>query len=363
MSQHGPRNLKYVYLSDSEKLAYLPNLSQENLKILNLEYCTRLVKLPSLRFQDVLEERIEEETNARDKHENWNSTVYEIYNFEFFGIDMNSRDISLLESEWTVKPDDYILNLKGCSNLRTLSKISGNIKYMCLRSTAVKELHFSIGSLNNLVIIDLNDCKCLKNLPSSICDLESLEYLDMNGCLSIDKFPELPKKIRGLDLSGTSIKYVGSSSFECLPHLDILYMNNCKRLESLPTSICKLKSLMRLSLSDCSQLKSFPEILEPMENFEYLFLNGTEIMDLPSSIENLVMLDTLNLRQCKNLRSIPTSICKLKYLRVLSLIDCSQLESFPEILEPMEYLEDLFLKGTRIKEIPWSIRNLVELHF
>ncbi|EXB94809.1 hypothetical protein L484_005065 [Morus notabilis] len=61
-------------------------------------------------------------------------------------------------------------------------------------------------------------------------------------------------------------------------------MTNCTRLDTLPTSICKLKRLAILDLFHCSEFKSFPEILEPLEYFSRLNLNGTRIKDLPESV-------------------------------------------------------------------------------
>ncbi|GMN49623.1 hypothetical protein TIFTF001_018785 [Ficus carica] len=95
--------------------------------------------------------------------------------------------------------------------------MSGNIRYICLRYTAIEELHPSIWSLENLAFLDLNSCKYLKNLPSSTCQLESLELLDLGGCVRIDKFPELPKNIRTLPLSRTAIEQL-----ETLPALSVV---------------------------------------------------------------------------------------------------------------------------------------------
>ncbi|PON46057.1 TIR-NBS-LRR-like protein [Trema orientale] len=345
--QPGPVNLKYVDLSEAKKLNCLPDLSRANLKVLSLPLCTSLLELPPLRFGNVLDKLPEEETRIREK-------IYDKI--------VKCSRISLMDNTWISEIDNSILRLDFCNKLKTLSKMSGKIEYISLYSTAVEEfIDSSIGSHNNVFFLDVNKCECLKNLPSSISDFGSLEYLGMSGCLSIDKFPKLPKNLRGLDLSQTSIAQVFESSLECLPHLNILYMCNCTRLESLPTSICKLKSLKRLNLSGCSRLKSFPRILEPMDHLELLDLEKTGIKDIPWSIENLVMLETLNLSQCENLESVPTSICKLTSLKVLDLSFCPKLKSFPEILEPMETLRLLYLIGTGIKDIPLSIRNLVML--
>ncbi|XP_062076386.1 TMV resistance protein N-like [Humulus lupulus] len=250
------KNLNYVNLRCSNKLTCLPNLSRANLCHMDLRFCGSLVELPPLRFHNVL---------------------------------------------------DGILYLNKCFNLRIVSEMFGNIKLIDLSWTKIEELHSSIGSLKNLHELRLSYCKHLKKLPSSICYSESLQLLHMRECVSIDKFPELPNNIKDLDLSETSIRQINSSSFECMPYLKYLYMTRCTMLESLPTTICKLKSLEQLCFSNCSQLKSFPEISEPMENLKKLYLAETWIDAVPQPIEYLPELITLDLSGCKNLKSIPVS--------------------------------------------------------
>ena len=57
---------------------------------------------------------------------------------------------------------------------------------------------------------------------------------------------------------------------EAKRHLNLAYCNN---LVSFPETICRLKALIFLSCSGCSQLNSFPEILENMENSKELSVN------------------------------------------------------------------------------------------
>ena len=139
----------------------------------------------------------------------------------------------------------------------------------------------------------------------------------------------------------------------------------CGNLLSLPETICYLKSLAFFSCQGCSQLKSFPEIREVMENLRELYLDGTAIQELPSSIQSLKGLQYLNLAYCSNLLSLPETICHLKSLAFLSCWGCSQLKSFPEIREDMENLRELDLDETAIEELPTSIQRLhglQELH-
>ncbi|PON42392.1 TIR-NBS-LRR-like protein [Trema orientale] len=338
-------NLKVVKLSFSTKLTHIPDFSRANLKSLYLNGCNSLVAVPPLRFQQVLDKRVRKE---RKKRISFATLLADSY-------------LTPIESDyrpfWWMFPKvmDYSLDLSHCSNLKAFPEMSGNIQYLFLRSNAIEELHSSIWSLDNLVFLDLNDCKCLKNLPRSIGRLESLDHLDLGGCISIDRFPELPRNIRSLHLSGTNIKRVPSSSFECLPSLEDLYLNNCTRLETLPTSIYRLKSLVTLNLTDCSELKSFPEILEPMECLKDLYLDRTGIIKLHSSIENLTGLRWLLLRECKNLEFVPNSIYNMSRLELLGLSECPKLESLPALLGDFHFKIEVDLSYSSILKLPdWN---------
>ena len=221
--------LKYINVENSDKLANIPDLSRANLKILKLTMCKSLVEAPPLKFQQVT---TREESLVR-------SSV-------FFSHDPY-RSVN-----------NYLLDFCGCFNLKTLSTMSGNIKHMHLCHTAIEELHSSIFSINTLVSIDLTQCPQFKSLPGDICKLKSLEYLNLGGCSSFNNLPaKLPESLIELNLSETAIEQVQSSSFECLPNLKILIMNKCKMLETLPSTIGKLKSLKRLGLSQCPKLNEW----------------------------------------------------------------------------------------------------------
>ncbi|CBI33318.3 unnamed protein product, partial [Vitis vinifera] len=89
---------------------------------------------------------------------------------------------------------------------------------------------------------------------------------------------------------------------------------------------------------------------------------GSDMNEVPI-IGNPLELDSLCLRDCKNLTSLPSSIFGFKSLATLSCSGCSQLESIPEILQDMESLRKLSLSGTAIKEIPSSIQRLRGLQY
>nr|XP_028956654.1 disease resistance-like protein DSC1 [Malus domestica] len=270
------------------------------------------------------------------------------------------------------------------------------------------EVHPSISSLQNLLVLSLRGCKELRKFPSSIC-MKSLKSLILSGCSSFEKFPEISdvmKELSNLHLDGIAIKELPSSiknltglvtlnlkdciELQSLPSsiylrsLKYLNLSGCSNLlkfpeisevmgelqslclddtaiEELPSSISNLTGLCDLSLIGCLKLEKFPEILEVMEQLNWLYLDETVIEELPSSISNLTGLCYLSLKGCLKLKSLPCSICQLKSLKDFNLAGCSNLEKFPEISEVMGELKWLYLDGTAIEELPSSISNLTGL--
>ena len=146
--------------------------------------------------------------------------------------------------------------------------------------------------------------------------MESLQIFILSGCSKLKKFLKVQgnmEHLPELSLQGTSIQGL-PSSIENLSRLALLNLKDCKSLESLPRSIFKLKSLNTLILSNFLGLKKLPEIQENLKNLMELFLDGSGIIELPSSIGCLNGLVLLNLMNCKKLASLPQNICELTSL-------------------------------------------------
>ncbi|XP_050257404.1 TMV resistance protein N-like isoform X25 [Quercus robur] len=255
------------------------------------------------------------------------------------------------------------LDLSRCSNFDNLPENLGNLKgleELYLSGTAIKELPSSIDGLTTLTSLTLNDCKNLVCLPSS---LNSLERLDFCGRSNFDNLPENLGNLKGLKnlhLSGTAIKEL-PSSIDGLTTLTSLTLNDCKNLVCLPSTICSLKLLECLDLYGCSNFDNLPENLGNLKGLEELYLSGTAIKELPSSIDGLTALTLLSLKDCENLVCLPSTICSLKLLERLDLSRCSNFDNLPENLGNLKGLEELYLSGTAIKELPSSIDGLTTL--
>ena len=106
--------------------------------------------------------------------------------------------------------------------------------------------------------------------------------------------------------------------------LTLLNLKGCKNLINLPRKF-EMESLEILILSECSNLKTIPEFGVNMGYVSELHLDGTTITKLPTSIENLSGLASLNVRDCKNLMSLPSTFFNMTWLKDLNLCGCSKL--------------------------------------
>ncbi|KAG5059289.1 hypothetical protein JHK87_000318 [Glycine soja] len=252
-----------------------------------------------------------------------------------------------------------------------------------------KEEYPTLSIPNKLCWLDLSNCESLTSLSLEF-DLSKLKFLKkliLNGCSKFEIFPEIKDTMENLavlKLDRTAIKTLPSSlcrlpaqtfahvnltgtaikelpfSFGNLVHLQTLRLNMCTDLESLPNSILKLK-LTKLDLSGCSKLRTFPEILEPTQNFAHVNLTETAIKELPFSFGNLVQLQTLRLNMCTDLESLPNSIVNLNLLSVLDCSGCAKLTEIPSDIGCLSLLRELSLSESEIVNLPESIAHLSSL--
>ena len=145
-----------------------------------------------------------------------------------------------------------------------------------------------------------------------------------------------------------------------LKKLEFLDLKECQELTSLPDQF-EMESLVTLNLTCCSKVKKIPEFVGNMRLLQKLFLKGTAITTLPSSIECLTGLNILILWNCKQLVCLPNTICSLTLLNSLELSGCSKFVNLPENLGNLEGLTSLFLEGTAIELLPSSVGRLTTL--
>ena len=155
---------------------------------------------------------------------------------------------------------------------------------------------------------------------------ENLKYMDLSHSQYLTETPDFSRvtNLKMLILDGCTQLCKIHPSLGDLDKLARLSLKNCINLEHFP-GIGQLVSLEDLILSGCSKLEKFPDISQHMPCLRKLYLDGTTITELPSSIGYATELVKLDLKDCRKLRSLPSSIGKLTLLETLSLSGCSDL--------------------------------------
>ncbi|XP_030962743.1 disease resistance protein RPP2B-like [Quercus lobata] len=209
------------------------------------------------------------------------------------------------------------------------------------------------------------------------CRLENLTDIDLQGCKFITILPKLwVPNLENLNLSYCENLVEIDECFGYLEKLRIWYLNGCIKLQFLPSQL-RLKSLYSFYLTGCSRLEKLPHFHQEMECLKGLYLSGSGIREVPSSIEHLTKLNTLILHNCKNLRDLPDSIYKLRRLRELWTSTtklrpmCNSFDSSSEgyelyLLTMPNYfpaLEILSLSSNNIVTIPESISRFPKLKY
>ncbi|KAM3283284.1 hypothetical protein P3S67_026929 [Capsicum chacoense] len=250
------------------------------------------------------------------------------------------------------------LNLSRSRNLMQTPdfRVMPNLEHLYLVPCMnLKEVHHSLGNCSKLIHLSLNCCKSLKRFPC--VSVESLEYLDLEKCYSLEKFPEM-------------IGEVKPSSNQYRTHITkgVLRLNKMKNLVALPSSICKLKCLVKLNVSYCFKVDSLPEEIGDLENLEELDARFTLISTPPSSIcEGLLedigclhSLEELTLSG-NNFEYFPQSIAQLGALRFLDLSHCKKINF--ELIVEMKNVETLNLSCCNLidGELPDDIGCLSSL--
>ncbi|ONH89915.1 hypothetical protein PRUPE_8G023800 [Prunus persica] len=314
-------NLKYMDLSNSDKLTSIPDFTRiPNLEELNLNGCKKLGEVhPSIAVHKKLK-------------------VLSFYECE---------SIKSLPSELEMDSLEFFC-LWGCSKVKKIPEFGEHMKNLSklfLDGTAIEEIpSSSIERLVGLVHLSISDCKSLFGLPSAICNLKSLEALYVKGCSKVDKLPGEMECLEELDLSGSAMR----EPLVAMKNLKILNLSGSvasrdriwcgldwlfgisKSVDPDPwglvlSSLNRLGSLTKLDLSDCNIGEgAIPDDIGCLASLEELYLSGNNFVSLPSSIRFLSELLSLQLERCKRLLQLP-DLPSSKYLFV-NVNDCTSLK-------------------------------------
>ncbi|XP_062014519.1 TMV resistance protein N-like [Rosa rugosa] len=186
-----------------------------------------------------------------------------------------------------------------------------------------KGVQINLGSLKRIV---LSWSHHLAEVPD-LSESPHLESISLRGCTSLVQLPSSFQhlaKLTLLDLSDCSnLKILP----EMLNSLRVLRLYGCLSLESLPIELPY--GLTKLYLSNCESLRSLPvELPSGLERLELCNCKslGSLPVELPSGLKEL------DLEHCESLWSLPVELPP--GLEYLDLSDCESLGSLPVELPP-----------------------------
>ena len=192
-------------LSESENLTEIPDLSKAtNLKRLYLNGCKSLVTLPS---------------TIGNLHRLVRLEMKECTGLELLPTDVNLSSL-------------IILDLSGCSSLRTFPLISTNIVWLYLENTAIGEVPCCIEDFTRLRVLLMYCCQRLKNISPNIFRLRSLMFADFTDCRGVIKALSDATVVATMEDSVSCVPLSENIEYTCERFWDELYERNSRSIFS-----------------------------------------------------------------------------------------------------------------------------------
>ncbi|KAB2603425.1 TMV resistance protein N-like [Pyrus ussuriensis x Pyrus communis] len=236
-----------------------------------------------------------------------------------------------------------IINLSHSHNLTEspdLSKVPNLEKLILVNCTKLSQIHPSIGHLERLSLVNLEDCKMLQYFPRDFYKSRSVETLILKGCSG---FKMLDGSLGGM-VSLTTLQACDT------------------RVRQVPSSIVGLKNLTFLGLRNCRlTYGGIPRDLGSLFSLEILELNGNWFHILPS-LSGLSKLKMLDLSFCMFLREIPDLPTNLEILRANECNSLRKMPNFSEMSSMVELHLDRSPQLTEILGLHESLNTMRRIH-
>ncbi|KAH0729527.1 hypothetical protein KY290_000650 [Solanum tuberosum] len=184
--------------------------------------------------------------------------------------------------------------------------------------------------------------------------MPNLEYLDLSNCSNLEELE--------IKMSCSGLREIPSSIIE----QRTLKMSSMQNLVCLPSSICKLKGLVKLNLWACSKLESLPEELDgglpedvgSLSSLEMLNISGNNFEHFPRSMVQLGALQYLDLSYCKRLKELP-GFMGMQNLEILDLSHFNLIDGgLVKDIGCLSSLKVLDLSGNNFEHLPQRIAQL-----
>jgi Leucine-rich repeat (LRR) protein len=243
-----------------------------------------------------------------------------------------------------------------------------NLKKLIFSSQKLKEFPKQIAQFTELTSLDLS-MNPFVEIPDEIGELQKLKKLNLSYNYHID-LPKGMSKLKNLTVLSLFYNYKLSEMPEVattLPKLKELNFSHSGELTKIPDNIDKLNKLELLKLNNCNNLKALPESIGKLKKLKYLYIDSTNIKQLPASFENLENLLELGISIAD--LDLADAVEKIKNLPKLTWLRISNLLGFPENFSELQHIRklvvnenyDLWHKGYKTLSLPENISLLPHL--
>ncbi|KAL2603220.1 hypothetical protein R1flu_013184 [Riccia fluitans] len=244
------------------------------------------------------------------------------------------------------------LELWNCKNVGDLSKLQ-QLRILEIEQCSVAEnWTTSLGELKSLERLELARIEEPFELPISFGRLTELQYFRISGC----KVTSIPASFRKL----TSLQVL---EVERIIGRQVIPIRRFRRLRSLKMTCWAIadladvfRELIALEEFHCEGISELPATLENLTLLKKLWVK-CHVKVLPDSLGNLTNLEVEN---CP-IQSLPETLGQLSSLRRLKVSFCRNLKTLPDSIGDLSSLESLGLSGSALHSLPDTIKNLSQL--
>ncbi|CAM6103742.1 unnamed protein product [Calypogeia fissa] len=272
-------------------------------------------------------------------------------------IDSGANDMSSEEEEKSLNLQ--YLEIESCQDLETLPISFKQLQYLThltiSQCSKIKDLS-SLSQLSSLERLKIENCSSIEVLPEFLENLQAFKYLRIQSCCRLKRLPRSLGQLKTLErLEIIDCEdFIFPGSLRELQALKILHILS-HDLINLPALGC-LQSLQVLCLEQCWKLQSLPDDLGELQALRYLHISEADKLKNLPGLGQLRALQTLWLEKCWELKGLP-DLGELQALRSLH-IETTSLDSLDKLkkLKALKHLQ-IFGPGQTVRR---KVENLLK---